>query len=185
MSGRELTIAARVPATLRAELEEVRDELNRRGERRTDGGAIDLSVVIRRACADYVDRTLGRAAAGALGALELKPATHRNGPATERMASHAAWPGAKSQRRRALKLLERAGNDGMTGDELDVALEAKGGGVYDGRRRLSELKGGGWAEVALDVNREPVRRRTRRRQWADVYVLTGAALMRLAEERRG
>lgn len=208
MTNRDVTIAARVPLALRTDLEAVLEELRRQGRHKVDGGELDLSAVIRIAAGELRDRVLGgrgelltyssvetsarllpdpegdAARRLRLGSLDGKPATHRRGTETERMASHAAWPRATSQRRRALELLEAAGNDGLTGDELDVALERQGGGTYDGRRRLSELKAGGWVEAARDVNRAPIRRRTRRGQWADVYVIAPAAVIRLAEDRR-
>lgn len=195
MTPRDVTIAARVPLALRTDLEAVLVELRRQGRHKVDGSELDLSAVLRIAAGELRDRVLGDVgtltesaegiAARRLGRLDGKPPTHRHGPETERMASNAAWPRANSQRRAVLALLEAAGNDGLTGDELDAELERLGtGGTYDGRRRLSELKAGGWAEPARDVNRAPIRRRTRRGQWADVYVVTPAALVKLGEERR-
>lgn len=188
---RDVTIAARVPLSLRTDLEALLAERRSIGDHRPDGGPLDLSTVIRRACALYVDANLNGARRGTLelGALDGRPRAHRGGPATEQEAAEGAWPRAETQRRRALELLRDAGERGLTGDELDLELNA---GVYNGRRRLSELKAAGWAEPAREriVNNDvatvsaPRRRKTRAGHWAEVYVLTPAARIRLAEEAR-
>lgn len=187
---RELTIAARVTPALRRDLEALLAERLKAGDRRPDGAPLDLSTLIRRACAAYVDVNLNGSRQGPSGTLELgsldgRPRTHRGGPRTEQQAAEGAWPRARTQRRRALELLENAGDYGLTGDELDVLLDA---GVYNGRRRLSELKAAGWAEVKLGPdglgNNAPVTRKTRAGHRAEVYVLTAAARIRLAEEAR-
>lgn len=179
---RDVTIAARVPLSLRTDLEALRDEFAGRGELRADGGPLDLSVVIRRACAEYVDRNLRNARPGTLESLAGRPRSHRGGPITEQEAAEGAWPRANTQRRRALELVRDAGNEGRTGDELDELLAA---GVYNGRRRLSELKAAGWVEVRRHLTVDgyvPIRRKTRAGHAAEVYVLTPAARIRLAEE---
>lgn len=195
---KDVTIAARVAPDLRADLEAVAAKL----------GDKDLSIVIRRACAEYADKVLERGdagpgglldpvevaarnglAAGPLGLATLNgsPRAHVNGPATSKEAAAAAWPRANTQRRRAVELLLATDPRGMTGDELDAEL-----GGYNGRRRLSELKAGGWVEplrvrvATRDVGTEfaPLRRKTRNGAYAEVYVLTAAARVRLADESK-
>jgi hypothetical protein len=119
---------------------------------------------------------------GDLGSLNGRPAAHAGDPETSHRAAVAAWPRANTDRHRALELLYAAHPLGMTGDELDVELEAKGSAPYSGRRRLSELKGAGWVKVRRahgpSAVFENVRRRTRTGAEADVYVLTDKARAR-------
>lgn len=192
---RETTIAARVPLGLRTDLEALLVERQAAGDHRPDGGELDLSTLIRRACAAYVDVNLGASRQGPSGTLELgslngRPRSHRGGPATERQAAEGAWPNANTQRRRALEFVRNAAEHGLTGDELDVLLDA---GIYSGRRRLSELKLAGWVEVKRGTHTDivtgtvrlyPVHRNTRAGNPAEVYVLTPAARIRLAEEAK-
>lgn len=202
---RDVTIAARVPLDLRTDLEAVRDRL------KSTDPAIDLSRVIRRACTEFVDRELARGPGSgpggllspaeanieggarrlgrALGRLDTEPATHVHDPATSKAAARAAWPKAGRRRRKVLDALLAAGNEGRTADELDQELDLPN---YDAARALNEVKRAGWAEAKRElrdtpggeVRREPVRRRTRRGNMADVYVLTPAAVVRLANENR-
>lgn len=182
--GKDTTIAARVPADLRRDLEECVGRLAVRGVHYPDGRPPDLSYVIRVACRLYANRELGRPELE-LVALDAEPRSRSRGPATSRRAARNAWPRARSQRRRALELIAEQGPVGMTGDELDRRL-----GGYNGRRRLSELKAGGWVRVKELGKRvegrmvwTPERRATRLGAKADVYVLTPAAQRELAVEK--
>lgn len=195
--GKDATIAARVPVELRRELEAKRDELAAAGVHYPDGRPADLSYVIRVGLRHYLDEPPGPLAAerADLGRLDGRPAAHVDDPDTSRQAAYDTWPRANSQRLRALELLQQAGARGMTGDQLDVAL-----GGYNGRRRLSELKAGGWVQERrhykggpLVPDREqtgprpygdPIDRKTRSGAWARVYVLTAAAEVRLINDER-
>lgn len=191
--GKDATIAARVPRELRDELEAKRDELAAAGVHYPDGRPVDLSYVIRVGLRHYLDEPPGPLAAeGAvsretpLGRLDTRPRAHRDGPETGRIAAALAWPGAESSRRKVLDAVRRAGAEGRTSDELVVELR-----MFSAQRRLHDLKRGGWVRPRQEGVNEggkfiirPVRRLTRHKRPADVYVLTAAAEVRLANEGR-
>lgn len=198
--GKDATIAARVPHELRTELEAKRDELRAAGVHYPDGREADLSYVIRVGLRSYLD--LGVARAGAmppadltavsretLGRLDGRPRAHHDGPETARIAAALAWPAAETARRKVLEAIAKAGVDGRTSDELVVELR-----MFSAQRRLHDLKRGGWVRpkmgLALDTKggvvrtAKPVRRLTRHKRPADVYVLTAAAEAALDREGR-
>lgn len=170
-SGRDASVAARVP-------QDLRDDLETLAERE---GLADLSPLIRRYLREGADRDLGRGdapATGLLASLDTRPRAHTGGPATERDAARFAWPTANNAKRELLEHLRRLGGAGVTSSE---AVELVG---YSGQRRLNDLKHGGWVEVLHDRDGQPVRRKTPRGAWADVYVLTPAAHRALEAETR-
>lgn len=210
--GKDSTIAARVPHEFREELEAKVDEFRKAGIGYPDGRQADLSYVIRIGLRAYLDSRAAmrpglegglfatvRDGGGWTGpGVPVAPATsdealpglgdldvpsHTDGPETEKLAAAAAWPASGNSRRRIVNALYSRGGDavngeGYTADELIVELR-----MYSAQRRLHDLKRGGWVEVAHDAEAEgPVRRKTRRGAWADVYVLTPAALERRRAE---
>lgn len=187
---RDANLAARVPLDVRTAVEARVADLRRNGVHYPDGREVDLSYVVRRALRRELDLPVAPLLVGPdLGPLDHAPRSHTGDPSTSRQAAAAAWPRANTQRRKALELIAQADprpprgyaaltRVGTTGDELDTAL-----GGYNGRRRLSELKVGGWVE-ALIVDGQPVHRNTRNGSPAVVYVLTAAARHALDEEAR-
>lgn len=203
MSAGESTVAARVPAEFRAEIERRVEELRAAGVHYPDGREVDLSYVLRVGLRHYLDgdgstvirldagRFFGEASAiqgDRLGNLNREPASHAGDPGTSRAAARNAWPRANSDRHRALDLLFAAGARGMTGDELDIEL-----GGYNGRRRLSDLKAAGYVHVKRERSKlaqatggaiTNAQRKTRTGAWADVYVLSAEAEVRVRDERK-
>lgn len=108
----------------------------------------------------------------ALGSLDAEPLSHRDGPATERVAAAIAWPGARAGNRRVLEALLAAGDHGATFDELIVSL-----GMYSAQKRLHDVKRAGWAVGTGRV------RDTRTGTPAEVYVLSDHARARLVGGR--
>ena len=117
-----------------------------------------------------------------LGALDERPRSHRGDPDTSGDAARKAWPRANTQRREVLRLLHEAGPRGLTGDEINEAVQGVGTSYQNGQRRLSDLKRGGWACERRDENGVAIERRTRAGAWARVYVLSAAARNRFAYE---
>ena len=183
---RDTTIAARVTHDLRTDLEAAQ----------ALAGDHDLSDTIRRLLRTAVDLELAgqppapgglsRPTSGLIGSaatnttglsnLDAQPRSHRHGPATEHAAAQFTWPRAGTGRRALLAELELR-VDGITSDE---AVQRCG---YSAQRRLHDLKAGGWVQVALDEHGQPRRRKTRRGAFADVYILTPAAIIELVNDR--
>lgn len=180
------TIAARVPATLKAKVLAA-----------ARGGNVDASVVIREALDAYLTpgaRGPSRSAAIAAGILRGgQGAARRNATATERAAALAVAPRVGSQRFRALTCFAYAGAKGLTADEVVVKLApAPHNGVA--RRVTDLLQGGLITERTADTAAEraelgahddrlvddhsrdatPVVRTTRAGAHAQVYIITPA-----------
>jgi hypothetical protein len=177
------TIAARVPADLRADLERLaaRDVL----ERKPDGEP-SLTPHIRRALRAYVNAELnGTASAGSLFAA-AEGASHRGDPATSRQAARDTAPRTGTARRRALGYIVGAREHGRTADEL-LLLEHVGGHNPAGNgpaRRVSELKAAGAIEPILDLDGQPRTRKTRSGSQAIIYVATAKGRRWLREAAR-
>lgn len=161
----DVTIAARVSPALRADLE----RLGRLA------GDPDLSSTIRRACSRLVAEH-----DHPLGSLDAVPASHNGDPATAHRAALEAWPRAKTQRRRVLEAFAERVTPGLTADE--VARRVGWPDVYTARRRISELKLGGWLEP-LERDGEVVTRPSSHGNPQEVLTLTAKGAARLPELR--
>lgn len=162
------TIAARVPAGLKARL---RDAASARG--------VDASVVIREAVEAYL------APADPTGVLRGgQGAARRDARPTARAAALAVAPRVGSQRYRALTKFMGAGDDGLTTDEVCVAIpELPVNGLA---RRVTDLLQAGFIRPAAYVGTSsPVTRTTRAGAQAQVWVITdkGAAAWRESYRR--
>lgn len=165
----DVTVAARVPLELRAELEQARDT----------AGDADLSVTIRRALRAEADRVLGRAPAGAAGLFApAKGSARRHDRATSTQAALDVAPRTGSQRRRALAIIEGHGQHGATTDEViaeleqRAAIEGKSPPAVNGvARRVTDLLQAD-AITPLTLDGAEATRPTRHGSQAIVYVAT-------------
>lgn len=178
MTGvRDVSIAARVPLELRADLERLAAR-----DGATDPAA-DLSRVIRRllrAGAD-VELATGKRITpgnGAAGLFAPQPGkARRRDPATSKAAASRVAPRVGSQRREALELVAAAGERGATADEVIAELERRHPdrriAVNGIARRVADLKEAGAIDTVLIAADGRVRSRlTRNGAAAEVYVAT-------------
>lgn len=181
MTGRDASVAARVPTDLREELEAIAAREN-----------VELSIVVRRALRRYADEEAGRVPRrpslldGGTGA------RRRNATATEAAAALKTAPRVGTARFRALADFELAGHRGRTADEVCHALEPAP--VNGTARRVTDLLQGGLIRpledfpdgVPIEGGRrgaELVTRPTRNGALAQVYVITPAGHRALEDAR--
>lgn len=179
---RDAVVSARVPSDLRADLETL---ARRRGE-------ADLSLTIRRALREHVERHLNGTTRPNL-LTGGQGAARRNGTHTERAAALKVAGRVGSQRRRALELYASAGNRGLTADEVcELLAPLPVNGVA---RRVTDLLQG---QAVVERIAPPkigereaktpegvLTRRTRAGAQATVYVITphGRRLLEDAADR--
>lgn len=197
MTERDASIAARVPANLRADLEALAKR-----------DSVELSIVVRRLLREGADRELA-GDTERLGLFAVQPqAGRRRRPssATEVEARLKAAPRAGTGRFKALAEFELAGARGLTADD---AWRKIGGPQNSVAKRVSELAAGGHIEPlrlvgatfgpgarasgqaarALAAGERAmddglVARVTTADAWATVYVITAAGHRALEDARR-